>query len=160
MKIREMRADDWKAVSQIYELGIETGLATFESKVPTWDNWDKGHLASGRFVLIVDDQIAAWCALSPISSRQVYKGVAEVSIYVDPDYRGQALGRTLLDYLVQWAFSHGFWTLQSGIIAANLASVKLHEACDFRCVGYRESIAQLRGSWQDTVLYEKRKGDD
>ena len=151
-----MTAGDWPTVRAIYVAGIATGLATFETEAPTWEDWDKGHLPAPRLVATFDERIIGWAALNPVSKRPVYSGVAEVSVYVDQDARGKGVGRALLESLIDASERSGFWTLQASIFPENTASVRLHEGCDFRIVGTRERIGQLNGVWRDTVLLERR----
>lgn len=155
-QIRPLIASDWGAVSQIYAEGIATRLATFETQVPTWEKWDSGHLSEGRYVAVDGDAILGWVALSPVSSRYVYRGVMEESIYIAQSARGQGIGSLLLTHIVSASEDLGIWTLQGGIFAKNTASIALHEKCGFRRVGYRERIGQLEGVWYDTVLMERR----
>ena len=155
-EVRAFTADDWAEVSSIYQDGIATGQATFETQVPTWAHWDKNHLAAGRLVAASGERVIGWAALSHVSARVVYEGVAETSVYVSGDWRGQGVGRTLLEALVIESESNGIWTLQASIFPENEASLKLHEQCGFRVVGTRERIAQLNGIWRDTVLLERR----
>ncbi len=154
--IREMHPGDWPAVRQIYEAGIATGHATFETNAPTWDHWDHAHLAEHRLVATVDGEVAGWAALSPVSDRCVYGGVAEDSIYIHPDHRGRGVGRTLLAELIESSESAGIWTVQTGIFPENAASLALHERVGFRIIGTRQRIGQLNGNWRDTLLLERR----
>lgn len=156
MNIRPMTAADWNAVSRIYREGIETKLATFEADVPDWEVWDKKQLPIGRFVAEKDAHILGWAALSAYSSRHVYRGVAEVSVYVGADARGNGVGKILLNHLIEFSEENGFWTLQAGIFPHNEASIALHTKLGFRIVGKRERIGQLDGVWLDTVILERR----
>ncbi|MBF9222804.1 GNAT family N-acetyltransferase [Hymenobacter ruricola] len=159
MSLLPMTAAHWPAVRAIYAEGLATGQATFATELPTWDAWDAGHLPACRLVAAADDapdQLRGWAALSPVSSRCVYGGVAEVSIYIAAAARGQGVGRALLAALVAESERQGLWTLQAGIFPENAASVRLHEAAGFRLVGRRERIGQLRGHWRDTLLLERR----
>lgn len=152
-----MRENDWESVSDIYLQGIETNLATFQTEVPTYESWDSSHLKDSRFVVENDNRVIGWVALSPISSRCVYKGVAEVSIYIDKEVQKQGIGKLLLKHICIFSENNGLWTLQSGIMQNNIASIRLHEACGFRMVGYRENIAKDKfGVWRNTVLMERR----
>ena len=151
-----MTPDDWDAVAGIYREGIETRQATFETKVPSWDQWDESHHQFARLVLIVDGEIKGWAALSRVSARDVYAGVAEVSVYVRSTSRGRGFGRVLLEALIDEAERNGIWTLQASIFRENEASLHLHSKSAFRIVGYRERIAKLDGIWRDTVLMERR----
>lgn len=157
--VRPLVADDWRAVRSIYEAGIATGNATFETSAPDWDEWDATHLPAHRLVAVMDHAVAGWAALTAVSDRCVYGGVAENSVYVHPDHQGRGLGRLLLSALIEQAESAGFWTIQNGIFPENVASVALHQACGFRIVGRRERIGQLHGVWRDTLLLEHRKTD-
>jgi phosphinothricin acetyltransferase len=140
----------------IYREGMATGIATFEIEAPEWSVWDAGHLPHSRVVVRTDGAIGGWAALSPVSWRTCYSGVAEVSVYVAAEYRGQGLGRLLLTALIGESEAHGIWTLQAGIFAQNRASIALHERMDFRQIGVRERIAQRDGLWHDTVQMERR----
>jgi len=156
-QIEAMRPADWDAVRTIYLEGIATGNSTFETSAPEWESWDARHLPYARLVArVADGTILGWAALSPISSRKAYAGVADVSIYIAASARGQGVGSALLGRLVAESEARGLWTLQAGIFATNAASIRLHEAAGFRLVGRRERIAQLHGVWKDTVLMERR----
>jgi L-amino acid N-acyltransferase YncA len=154
--IAPMASEDWPAVRAIFEEGIAAGNATFETEAPEWAVWDGAHLPAPRFVARGVDGVDGWGALSPVSRRGCYAGVAEVSIYVAARARGRGVGRALLGALVVAAEREGLWTLQAVVFPDNPASIKLHEACGFRLVGRRERIARLRGSWRDTLLMERR----
>ncbi|MDO7885304.1 GNAT family N-acetyltransferase [Hymenobacter cheonanensis] len=155
--IQPLGAAHWPAVRAIYEAGIATGQATFTTEAPGWEAWDAGHLPHCRLVAAAaDGQVLGWAALSPVSSRCVYAGVAEVSIYIVAEARGRGVGRQLLAALVAAAEQHGLWTLQAGIFPENAASLALHAGQGFRTVGRRERISQLRGQWRDTLLLERR----
>lgn len=156
--IRPMTENDWQSVADIYMQGILTNLATFQVEVPTYENWDNNHLKEFRFVVEnINSEVVGWVALSPISSRCVYKGVSEVSIYINQESQKQGIGKLLLNHICSYSEMHGIWTLQSGIMQNNEASIKLHEACGFRMVGYRENIAKDKyGIWRNTVLMERR----
>ena len=156
MQIRDMMAEDWPAVSMIYQLGMDTKLATFEAKAPTWEHWDTAHQATPRLVCELADSVAGWTALAPVSQRKVYAGVAELTIYVHPHHQGQGVGRILLKAMVERAESQGFWTLQSVIFEENKASISLHQKAGFRVVGIREKIAKVEDKWVNTILMEKR----
>ena len=155
MIVRPMRPSDQQSVLDIYEEGLATRLATFETTVPTWEEWDVTHLKSPRFVATAG-VVTGWAALSPVSSRPVYRGVAESSVYVAETHRGQGVGRTLLAALVSASEDLGYWTLQASMFPENENSIKLHEAFGFRIIGRREQIAQLDGVWRDTLLMERR----
>ena len=151
-----MQEADWPAVRAIYEAGIATGNATFETAAPTWERWDAGHLPDHRLVAADDDVVIGWAALSPVSDRCAYAGVAENSVYVHPDHRGHGVGTVLLDALVAGAERDGYWTIQTGIFPENAASMALHERVGFRVVGRRERIGQHDDEWRDTLLLERR----
>ena len=159
--LQPLTAAHWPAVKAIYEQGIATGQATFETAAPGWATWDAGHLAHSRLVALDDNvalpaRVLGWAALSPVSGRCVYGGVAEVSVYVAGEARGRGVGRALLTALVAASESHGIWTLQAGIFPENLASIRLHLHAGFREVGRRERIGQQHGVWRSTVLLERR----
>ncbi|MBX4258318.1 GNAT family N-acetyltransferase [Clostridium estertheticum] len=156
-KIDEMVSSDWKQVSNIYLEGINTGKATFQTEVPTFEEWNNGHVKTCRLVARLGNDVLGWGALSPTSSRCVYKGVAEVSIYIGENHRGKGIGRNLLKRLIELSEENGFWTLQSGIIRENISSIKLHEKCGFREIGRREKVAKMKdGEWHDVVFMERR----
>ncbi|HEU5233082.1 MAG TPA: GNAT family N-acetyltransferase [Terriglobales bacterium] len=147
---------DWPSVRRIYEEGIATGDATFETSAPNWPEWDAAHLRSPRLVARGEDQVLGWAALSPVSRRQVYAGVAEVSVYVAAEARGQKIGQRLLRALVEASEQSGIWTLQAGIFPENIASLAMHKACGFTSVGKRKRIGRMDGRWRDTILMERR----
>lgn len=155
-KIRSMAADDWPSVKAIYQEGIDTGIATFETEVPKWDLWNEAHLGHSRLVAEQDGKIAGWATLSAVSDRCVYGGVAEVSVYVSASKQGKGIGTRLLNALIQHSEENGIWTLQAGIFAENKASIKLHQTCGFRIVGRREKLGCLYGEWKDVMLLERR----
>ncbi|MDT7603471.1 MAG: hypothetical protein QOF61_1468 [Acidobacteriota bacterium] len=154
--IEEMRDDDWERVRAIYLEGIATGDATFETDAPQFEAWDAAHLHACRIVARTGEGVEGWAALSPVSSRCVYGGVAEVSVYVAERARGRGLGRALLASLVEASERAGLWTLQAGVLAENEASIRLHEACGFHVIGKRERLGKLKGVWRDVVLLERR----
>ncbi|WP_175990949.1 GNAT family N-acetyltransferase [Bacillus sp. Marseille-Q1617] len=154
--IDEMKAEDWAGVREIYVEGIATGNATFQKEAPTWEEWDEGHAKEGRIVARTADSLQGWAALSPVSGRCVYAGVAEVSVYVSTQHQGKGTGSLLLDALIEVSESHGYWTLQAGIFPENVSSIRLHEKHGFRVVGHREKIGMLDGVWRDTLLLERR----
>ena len=157
ISIRILEAADWPAVERIYLEGIATGQATFQTEAPAWADWDKSHLADLRFVAVAEGgDVAGWVALSPVSSRCVYAGVAEVSVYVAANFRGQQVGSTLLTHLITSSEQANIWTLQAGIFPENEASVKLHQKLGFRIVGLRERVAKHHGVWRDVYLLERR----
>ena len=153
--VRDMRAEDWPAVRAIYEDAIREGNATFETEAPSWEAWDAAH-TDPRLAAERDGAIAGWAALSTVSDRCCYRGVAEVSVYVSAAVRGAGVGRTLLDELVSRSEAAGYWTLTAGIFPENDASLRLHRACGFREVGVRERLGELGGAWRDVVLLERR----
>jgi len=154
--IEEMHPSDWAAVRAIYQEGIATGQATFEQSAPDWEQWNAGHLPSCRLIAKANSHILGWAALSPVSKRQVYAGVAEVSVYIAEQSRGKGIGFKLLAALVKASEGHGIWTLQAGIFTENKASIEVHKRCGFRIVGTRERIGRMHGQWRDTVLMERR----
>ncbi|MBC2838525.1 GNAT family N-acetyltransferase [Robiginitalea sp. SC105] len=157
MQIRPMTPEDWHEVARIYAEGIGTGVATFETRVPTYEAWDSAHLPECRLVAQAKDgQLAGWAALSPVSGRCVYGGVAELSVYVSSRHRGSGTGKALLAALIPESEARGIWTLQSGVFPENSASIRLHESCGFRRLGYREKIARRNGVWKDNILFERR----
>src|SRR5215468_11403950 len=154
--IDSMRPEDWEFVRAIYLEGIATGQATFETEAPDWERWDAGHLPQCRLVARNGDVVLGWAALSPVSRREVYAGVAEVSVYVAASARGLGVGGALMRALIEASELHGVWTLQSSIFPENHASVALHLKHGFREVGRRERIARRHGVWRDTVVLERR----
>jgi L-amino acid N-acyltransferase YncA len=156
LEIAAMEAADWERVAAIYAEGIATGVATFETETPTWEEWNAAHLSFGRIVARDDGEIAGWAALAPISRRACYRGVAEVSVYVASDARGRGIGTALMKGLADDAGKGGIWTLQATVFPENEASLALHQRVGFRIVGRRQLIAQLGGIWRDTVLLERR----
>jgi L-amino acid N-acyltransferase YncA len=156
-RIREMEDDDWDLVSQIYQAALLEGISTFETVCPPFEVWDKAHLQDCRYVMLVGNTVVGWCALSPTSAREAYKGVVEVSIYFDKAFRGLGLGTHLLDHLCRKSEEKGYWCLFVNILSINPASIGLHIKCGFREVGYRERIAKDRfGQWQNTIVMERR----
>lgn len=156
LSIETLLPADWEQVREIYLEGIATGLATFETEAPPWERWDAAHHPFARLTARQAERMLGWVALAPVSSRAVYRGVADVSIYICASARGQGVGGALLRAVIAESERHGIWTLQSGIFATNTASLALHRACGFREVGYRERIGQLGGVWYDTILMERR----
>ena len=156
LHIEKMTAFHWPDVSRIYLEGIETEMATFEIEVPEWAYWDQQHIDSCRLVALEGDKVVGWAALSAVSSRCVYGGVAEVSVYVAEEARGNKIGETLLQQLIDESEAQGYWTLQSGIFPENISSIRLHEKLGFRKIGFRERIGRLNGVWKDNILMEKR----
>ena len=156
VSIDPMSEQDWGVVRAIYLEGIATGNATFETTAPDWAKWDAGHLRAGRLVARSQGDVLGWAALSPVSSRSVYSGVAEVSVYVAQRARGQGIGSKLLTSLVEASEREGIWTLQAGIFPENVSSVRLHARFGFRSIGVRERIGCMNGHWRDVLLMERR----
>lgn len=146
----------WPAVRTIYEEGIAGGNATFETRAPSWQEWDQSHMECCRLVALDGERVLGWAALSPVTSRCVYSGVAEASVYVAGSAQGQGVGKQLLQALIRSSEEAGIWTVQASMFPENVASQALHRACGFRVVGQRERIAQLNGRWRDTILMERR----
>lgn len=159
--IRQMNPEDWNSIKDIYEQGLDSNISTFQTDCPSYEEWDSGHLEDCRLVAILDERIVGWIALSPTSKREVYRGVVEVSIYVDSSYSKQGIGSTLMNHLVKESEKKGYWSLYSSVIEENAASLSLHMKCGFRKIGYRERIAKDRfGNWHNTILFEKRSCDE
>jgi len=156
LQIDAMQTGDWDAVRSIYLEGIATNNATFETDVPDWEVWDSAHLSACRLVAREGGTVVGWAALSRVSARAVYAGVAEVSVYIASSIQGRGIGGALLRRLITEAESEGMWTLQAGIFPENTASIKLHRRVGFREVGRREKIGKLKGAWRDVVLLERR----
>jgi phosphinothricin acetyltransferase len=154
--IIDMLPDHWPEVSEIYREGIETGMATFEKEMPSWENWNNNHIKACRMVAKIDDIIVGWVALSHVSSRCVYGGVAEVSVYISEKTRGNQIGYKLMKKVIEESEINGYWTLQSGVFPENIASIKLHEKAGFRIIGFREKIGKLDGVWKNNILMERR----
>ncbi len=167
IQIAPMLPEDWDEVRRIYEEGIATGQATFETKAPTWEAWDAAHLREPRLAARHPGERAkveqaskggllGWAPLSRVSDRCVYAGVAEVSVYIDAAARGRGVGRALLGALIEGSERQGIWTLQAGIFPENIASIELHRRCGFRELGRRERLGKMGGVWRDVMLYERR----
>lgn len=155
--IRLMQENDWQSVSNIYGQGIEKGKSTFNTVVPSYKEWDAKHLADCRLVFIIDECVVAWAAISPTSGMYAYRGVVEISLYVDDHFQGQGIGTQLLQALISETEKCGYWCLYSVICSVNTGSLSLHKKCGFRTVGYREKIAKDRfGHWQNTTIMERR----
>lgn len=155
--IRNLEAGDWPSVREIYAEGIATGDATLETSPPEWEVWDKSHTQELRYVAVSDSgEITGWAALTPVSGRCVYAGVAEVSVYVGSNFRGQKIGDALLKHLIVQSEGSGYWTLQAGIFSENVASMKMHEKNGFRLIGCRENIGKRNGVWRSVNLLERR----
>lgn len=156
MIIVPITPDNYEQVANIYQAGLDTGYASFEVKAKTWSVWDASHHPHSRIAMIIDNKIVGWAALSPVSSRAVYAGVAEVSIYIHPNHHGIGIGTQLLHRLIESSEQEMIWTLQSSIFRENNGSIALHLKCGFRQIGYREKVAQRNGVWYDNVLFERR----
>lgn len=156
IEIKYMTIEDWETVAEIYKQGVDTGNATFQQEIPTWDAWNDAHLKTCRLIATINKEIAGWAALSPISERCIYAGVAEVSVYVSDKHKGKRVGTKLLESLIKASEKEQIWTLQAGIFPENIASISLHNKLGFRVVGVREKIGKLNGVWRDTVVLEKR----
>jgi phosphinothricin acetyltransferase len=155
--VRPLAKTDWESVSKIYGEGIATGIATFETEVPPWNIWNEKYVEHCRIVAERNHEVVGFAVLSQVSKREVYKGVAEVSVYVSESARGKKIGELLLRSLVKQSEDEGFWTLQANIFSENAASIRLHEKCGFRIVGVREKIGMLDGKWHDNHLLERRR---
>lgn len=156
IKISAMLPDNWEAVKKIYEEGIATGHATFQTAAPGWPEWDKAHLPACRIIAIENNEVLGWAALTPVSSRCVYAGVAEVSVYVAASARGKNVGSLLLQEMINQSEENGIWTLQSGVFPENTASIALHNKHGFRIIGYRERIGKMGEVWRDNISLERR----
>jgi L-amino acid N-acyltransferase YncA len=154
--IREAAPEDWPEIARIYGSGIAGGDATFEESVPSWEAWDATHLRAPRLIAERGGSIIGWAALSAVSARPAYRGVAEVSVYVAPEAAGRGAGTLLLAALMEAAGADGIWTLQAAIFPENSASIRLHQKCGFRTVGVRERLGFHRGRWRDVLLLERR----
>ncbi|MDD4645427.1 MAG: GNAT family N-acetyltransferase [Bacteroidales bacterium] len=154
--IREMLPGASNRILEIFQMGVETRNATFETSVPSWSEWDSKHLRHSRFVYTEGDQILGWIALSPFSARKAYEGVAEISVYIDTESLGKGIGTELMNAVIASSEQEGVWTLYSHVFPENIATLRLHTKFGFRIIGIRESIAQLDGQWRDTVLLERR----
>ncbi len=156
VEISALSPDDWPSIRAIYQEGIATGNATFETTAPEWDKWDAGHLPFCRWVARLNGEAAGWAALSPVSARHVYRGAAEISVYVAAHARGLGVGCKLLQTLIPESERQGIWTLQAGIFPENTASLELHRSVGFRVIGKRERPGCLDGKWRDVMLLERR----
>jgi L-amino acid N-acyltransferase YncA len=156
MKIRVLLTTNWEQLKVIYEKGINTGNATCQTTTPSWEDWNTLHLNSCKIVAEDDDLIMGWAALTSVSSRCIYAGVAEVSVCVNPEHTGKGIGLALFNELVHLSKAEGIWTLQAGIFPENTASLRIHEKAGFRTLGIREKIGRQNGIWRDTVLLERR----
>ncbi|WP_460561270.1 GNAT family N-acetyltransferase [Ferruginibacter profundus] len=156
MEIKTMLPEHWPSVKKIYEEGIATGNATFQATAPEWEEWDTSHVKNSRLVAVENNEVLGWAALTAVSGRCVYAGVAEVSVYVAAAARGNGMGKKLLTALIEQSEKNNFWTLQAGIFPENESSIKIHEDCGFRIIGRREKIGKMGNSWRDTLLLERR----
>jgi phosphinothricin acetyltransferase len=156
LRVEKMLARHWREVRAVYLEGLATGDATFETEAPEWERWDASHMSCCRLVALTEGRVAGWAALSRVSAREVYEGVAEVSVYVGEGLRGRGVGRALLETLVRESETEGVWTLQASVFPENAASVALHLSCGFREVGRRVRVGRLAGRWRDTLLLERR----
>jgi L-amino acid N-acyltransferase YncA len=156
MELVSVQENNYKEVATIYAQGIATGVATFETTIPNWQHWDKSHLPFGRIGANEHQVMQGWAALSPVSSRCVYGGVAEISIYIAEKARGKGIGKFLLQALISASETNNIWTLQAGVFRENKASIALHERCGFRIIGFKERIGQINGVWKDNILLERR----
>ncbi len=154
--IQPLTAAHWPDAARIYEAGIATGNATFQTEAPLWEAWNKAHRPDCRLVALCEGEVAGWAALSPVSGRPVYAGVAEVSIYVDPAFRGQGVGDGLMKALIEESEREGVWTLQSGVFPENAASMRLHQKHGFRTIGLKEKIGKMHSVWRDVAMLERR----
>lgn len=156
MEIKNILAEHYRQITEIYLQGIATGIATFQTESPDWEAWNNSHLSNCRIAAFEEKHMAGWAALSPVSSRSVYAGVAEVSIYVAANFRNKGVDKLLLSQLVKESEQAGLWTLQSGIFKENVCSINLHQKAGFRQIGYREKIGMINGIWHDNVIMERR----
>jgi L-amino acid N-acyltransferase YncA len=154
--IEALRPDHWPAVARVYEDGIATRNATFETEVPTWDAWDSSHLPEHRFVALCDGEVVGWTAVSPVSGRCCYAGVVENSVYVAESARGQGVGRRLLEELIASTEAAGIWTIEAGMFPENEGSIRLHQAAGFETVGTHKRRGKLDGVWRDVLMLERR----
>jgi L-amino acid N-acyltransferase YncA len=156
ISIVAMQPEHWQQVKIIYEDGIKTSNATFETSAPEWEVWDQAHMQQCRLLAVENNTVLGWAALVPVSGRCVYAGVAEVSVYISADARGKGLGKLLLQKLIEESEANNLWTLQAGIFPENIASIKIHQDSGFRIIGKREKIGKMNGIWRDTLLLERR----
>lgn len=156
MKFIAIHRDNYNQIAEIYKEGIDTNMATFETEVPNWEIWNQKYHQFGRLALLQDKEILGWASLSLVSKRAVYKGVAEVSVYVKSSKWGKGLGEILLRKLIKESEENGIYSLQSSVFRENKASLYLHKKCGFRVIGYKEKIAKLSGIWKDNIILERR----
>lgn len=156
MEIVKVQEAMYPQVARIYKQGLSTGMASFETTIPDFEVWNKKFLIHSRLAIVNEEKVLGWSALSAVSQRQVYKGVAEVSIYMEEEARGHGLGQQLLNALILSAEANGVWSIQASVFPQNTASINLHLKCGFRQIGYKEKIGFRDGRWQDNVLFERR----
>lgn len=156
MKFVKITEENYNQVAQIYKEGLATNIATFETKVPNWETWNFKYLHFGRIALVKNELVLAWASLSSVSNREVYKGVAEVSLYVKADARGNGLGKKALLELIKVSEQNSIWSLQASIFKENEISIHIHKKCGFRVIGYKEKIAKLNRVWKDNIILERR----
>lgn len=154
--ISNFTQQDWPYIAEIYKEGIKTNMATFETEIPNWKQWNNTHIQACRLKAVQNDIVIGWAALSPTSKRDVYQGVAEVSIYITSKYRNLGIGKLLLSNLINQSEKEGFWTLQASIFSQNASSIALHESQGFRVIGFREKIGKLHDNWYDNTILERR----
>ena len=154
--IKAMEAKDWPGIERIYLDGIATGIATFETASPGWEKWNTSHLTHSRWIAEADQQVTGWMALSPVSDRCVYVGVAEISVYIDSRFRGQGVGHSLMTKVIESSEKNGIWTLNAAMFPENGQSIDLHLKCGFRRIGIREKIGILNEVWRDNGIMERR----
>lgn len=156
LKICSFQRKYFEDVRHIYQLGIDTKLATFETLAPDFEHFDKKFLPTPRLIALKNEKPLGWVALSKVSARPVYSGVCEVSLYVHPDYQKQGIGRRLLEEVIRESEKQNIWTLQAGIFTDNIGSIKVHKSCGFREIGFREKIGKRDGIWRDNIFLERR----
>ncbi|WP_017259187.1 GNAT family N-acetyltransferase [Pedobacter arcticus] len=156
MLVKPLEQQHWEAVKKIYELGIATKTATFETEAPDWEEWNAKHLPHSRLICQMDERVAAWVALRPVNNEGIENGVAEISIYGHPASKGLGLGYVLMEHLIRHSEENGIWTLQAQIFEENKATIRLHEKSGFRRIGYREKLGALDGVWHNIILFERR----
>jgi phosphinothricin acetyltransferase len=156
MEVLTIEKEHYPEISNIYEQGIATGIATFETTAPSWEDWNENKLMHSRFIAVDNKNILGWIALSKVSNRCVYEGVAEVSIYISENHRGKGIGKILMENVIKESEANGIWTLQSGMFSENKATIALHKMFGFRIIGHREKIGKLGGVWKDNVIMERR----
>ncbi|MFC5283389.1 GNAT family N-acetyltransferase [Pedobacter alpinus] len=156
MLVKKLEEKHWEEVQKIYELGIATKMATFETEVPNWETWDEKHLTHSRLICEIDERVGSWIALKPIKNDYLNKGIAEISVYSHPACKGLGLGFVLMEHLIRHSEENGIWTLQAQIFEENKSSIRLHEKSGFRKVGYLERIGKLDSEWKNIILFERR----